>query len=395
MSLMVAAFLTGYLYKDARDVESLPYRPTAEAFLRNPDGSLAAKIVNMANKSFIKAPGGGVDPGESPEEGLLREIEEETGIRPKNLKLQEQVNWDWPDDWPVTSKQKDRYQKFRGEASHIYTGDVDTVGEATSTEGDAWAERPSVEAEKLLTFLKNSIDPKSSTYQGKGFDPYKKAQLRAVNALLGKEASETPYKQWLRDTGDATYYNAIADAEHRNRPGNRFIRALHAGSPGTTAYGPLQLNRQYLQDFIPGGRYASALEGKPKLQNYVQNLERQAQLFNLHGNTGGKSKGYDKRYDYINKGGTGTGIMGSTPEHQQQYKDAALAMMRHRVDKEFGGDWGKYLKTHRGASRTADPEYYKAYDASLKKQYADYIKRQQQRRLQLQQAAAKPTGAGQ
>jgi hypothetical protein len=146
------------------------------------------------------------------------------------------------------------------------------------------------------------------------------------------------------------------------------------------------LNKKYLRDFTKGGRYASALKDDDT-RNYVTNLERQAQLFAHHGNTGGKSKGYSKKFDYINKGGTGTGIMGSTPAHQEQYKKAAIAMMRHRVNKEFGGDWNKYLVRHRGRSEQQDPEYYKAYKDSLQKQYKEYVDRQNQRRRQ----AAAPT----
>ncbi len=209
------------------------------------------------------------------------------------------------------------------------------------------------------------------------------ATVAFLKGYMWKESSDnTSFEQWSKDTGPVTYYNAIADAEHRNRPGSRFIRALHAGGSGTTAYGPVQLNRQYLQDFTKGGRYASALKDDAT-RNYVTNLERQAQLFAQHGNTGGKSKGYSKEFDYINKGGTGTGIMGGTPSQQEQYKKAAIEMMKHRVNKEFGGDWNKYLVKHRGRTEQQDPEYYKAYKDSLQKQYKEYVGRQNQRRRQM------------
>ena len=200
------------------------------------------------------------------------------------------------------------------------------------------------------------------------------AAMAFLKGYMHKEAAD-PYAAWLRQAGPSTHYQAIADAEHRNRPGTRFIRALHAGGSGTTAYGPVQLNRRYLQDFTKGGRYESALKDD-NVKNYVRNLERQAQLFAQHGNTGGKSKGYSKKFDYINKGGTGTGILGSTPEQQAQYKDAAMSMMKHRVDKEFGGNWNKYLQKHRGRTAKQDPKYYKAYGDSLKRQHQEHIKKQ-------------------
>lgn len=76
------AFLEGYMHKESRDASMLPYRPTAEAFLRNPDGTLAVKVIRTPSKEFIKSPGGGIDEGETPEAGLLRELTEETGITP-------------------------------------------------------------------------------------------------------------------------------------------------------------------------------------------------------------------------------------------------------------------------------------------------------------------------
>ena len=207
-----------------------------------------------------------------------------------------------------------------------------------------------------------------------------------LKGYMYKEAFDnTSYEEWKRNTGPATFYNAIADAEHHNRPSTRFIRSGYTKA-GTTAYGPVQANKQYLEDFLPTGRYASVLADSPRLKDYVAGLVSQADKFLLHGNMKGKLKGYDPKYDYYDRGGTGLGHMGSTDVQKALYKTALTKMMKHRVDKEFGGDWDKYLVTHRWGrpdKAKPDPHYYKAYGDSLKKQYNDYIERQKARRAQM------------
>ena len=94
----------------------------------------------------------------------------------------------------------------------------------------------------------------------------------------------------------------------------------------------------------------------------------------------GKLKGYDPKYGYFNKAGTGLGDMGTSDVQKALYKTALTKMMTHRVNKEFGGNWDKYLEKHRGRTAKQDPEYYKAYNDSLKKQYEKYIGRQADRR---------------
>jgi 8-oxo-dGTP pyrophosphatase MutT (NUDIX family) len=175
-------YMLGYLFKIGRDVAKLPYRPTAEAFLRDEKGNVVAFVKQKpgSNQSFLKMPGGGIDPEESPEEGVAREIEEETGITPKNLRLVEDVRWDWPKSWAMSDKQKERYKKFRGEHSHLFVGEVGKKGKPTSQEGDAWDEVPSTSPEDARKEIETSLNPKSKTYQGEGYSPYKRAQLRAL-----------------------------------------------------------------------------------------------------------------------------------------------------------------------------------------------------------------------
>jgi putative (di)nucleoside polyphosphate hydrolase len=62
------------------DKAALPYRPAAGVMLLNRDGRV---WVGQRLDSTLEAwqmPQGGLDPGEEPEDGALRELEEETGI---------------------------------------------------------------------------------------------------------------------------------------------------------------------------------------------------------------------------------------------------------------------------------------------------------------------------
>jgi hypothetical protein len=100
------------------------------------------------------------------------------------------VDWDWPESWPVSDKQKERYKQFRGESAHIFTGDVDAIGRPTSQEGDAWEEPPKMSTEEARDFLKRSIDPTNPFYQGPAYDRYKKAQLAAILSIIQHNRKE-------------------------------------------------------------------------------------------------------------------------------------------------------------------------------------------------------------
>src|SRR3712207_6268250 len=62
------------------DKESLPYRPGAGVMLLNREGKVFVAQRLDSSLDAWQMPQGGLDEGEDPQEGALRELEEETGI---------------------------------------------------------------------------------------------------------------------------------------------------------------------------------------------------------------------------------------------------------------------------------------------------------------------------
>lgn len=84
------------------DFSSLPYRPAAAIMLLNPENRV---WVGQRMDSTLEAwqmPQGGLDEGEAPEAGALRELEEETGIAAHLVEIiaqsREQLLYDLPED---------------------------------------------------------------------------------------------------------------------------------------------------------------------------------------------------------------------------------------------------------------------------------------------------------
>jgi putative (di)nucleoside polyphosphate hydrolase len=63
-------------------IQDLPYRPAAGVMLINADNKVFVAQRLDSTLEAWQMPQGGLDPGEDPEAGALRELEEETGVRP-------------------------------------------------------------------------------------------------------------------------------------------------------------------------------------------------------------------------------------------------------------------------------------------------------------------------
>lgn len=67
----------------SKKAEEMPWRERVEVYTRHPQSGKIYGGVWDTDKSFA-VPGGGIDPGETPEQAALRELEEETGIKATN-----------------------------------------------------------------------------------------------------------------------------------------------------------------------------------------------------------------------------------------------------------------------------------------------------------------------
>lgn len=82
------------------DISALPYRPCAGVMLVNEDNRVfvGQRIDNRAEA--WQMPQGGIDEGEDPEAAAIRELGEETGIRPELIEIiartQEDLTYDLP-----------------------------------------------------------------------------------------------------------------------------------------------------------------------------------------------------------------------------------------------------------------------------------------------------------
>lgn len=64
------------------------YRPCVGAMLINPRGeAFVGKRIDNREGDFWQMPQGGVDPGEDLQAALLREVQEETGVKPRHLAI--------------------------------------------------------------------------------------------------------------------------------------------------------------------------------------------------------------------------------------------------------------------------------------------------------------------
>ena len=98
----------------------LPYRPAAAVMLLNgADKVFVAQRIDSALEAW-QMPQGGLDDGEDPEAGALRELEEETGIAPHLVEILGRA----PDvllyDLPPELRGKIWGGKYRGQAQHWF-----------------------------------------------------------------------------------------------------------------------------------------------------------------------------------------------------------------------------------------------------------------------------------
>ena len=123
--------------------ESLPYRPAAGVMLLNREGKVFVAQRLDSTLEAWQMPQGGLDEGEEPLAGALRELEEETGIGAEHVELLARcphiLHYDLPDDM-LGKIWKGRY---RGQSQDWFllrfTGtDADVNIETAEPEFRAW-----------------------------------------------------------------------------------------------------------------------------------------------------------------------------------------------------------------------------------------------------------------
>jgi len=122
---------------------ALPYRPAAAVMLLNNENRVfVAQRIDSALEAW-QMPQGGLDPGEDPEAGALRELEEETGIPPRLVKILAKAPVELLYDLPPELLGKIWGGKYRGQSQHWFVArflgrDSDINLETADPEFRAW-----------------------------------------------------------------------------------------------------------------------------------------------------------------------------------------------------------------------------------------------------------------
>lgn len=144
------------------DPTSLPYRPAAAIMLLNSENRV---WVGQRRDSTLEAwqmPQGGLDEGEEPEAGALRELQEETGIASHLVEIiarsRQELLYDLPADL-VGKLWKGRY---RGQRQHWFLGrflgtDTDVHLDTAEPEFRAWRWVAAEELPHLIVPFKRTL----------------------------------------------------------------------------------------------------------------------------------------------------------------------------------------------------------------------------------------------
>jgi putative (di)nucleoside polyphosphate hydrolase len=128
---------------EAADPSSLPYRPGAGVMLLNGDNKVfVAQRIDSTLEAW-QMPQGGLEPGENPEEGALRELEEETGIARDKVEIVAVAPVPLTYDLPPDLVGKLWKGRWRGQRQYWYLArflgqDFDVNIETANPEFRAW-----------------------------------------------------------------------------------------------------------------------------------------------------------------------------------------------------------------------------------------------------------------
>ncbi len=144
------------------DKQSLPYRPAAGVMLINREGKVFVAQRLDSTLEVWQMPQGGLDEGEDPETGALRELEEETGIRRELVDIvaraKDELCYDLPEDLVgVVWKQKWRGQRQTWFLARFTGTDADVNIETADPEFRAWKWADAAELPAMIVPFKKKL----------------------------------------------------------------------------------------------------------------------------------------------------------------------------------------------------------------------------------------------
>lgn len=144
------------------DPDSLPYRPGAGVMLLNREGKVFVAQRLDSTLEAWQMPQGGLDPGEAPEDGALRELEEETGIAPDKVEILARCAEPLTYDLPRELAGKLWRGRWRGQRQHWFLarflGEDEDVNIATEQpEFRAWKWADPAELPTMIVPFKKQL----------------------------------------------------------------------------------------------------------------------------------------------------------------------------------------------------------------------------------------------
>lgn len=153
----------------------LPFRINCEGYIIDGKGNILALD---SGKGYIIFPGGGIDENETPEEGMAREIFEETGAIVTNISKLAVLKIIWGQKWAKTEKQKKRYELFQGDEMHFFKGFIKEFKNNSFQEDDYWKGKKLMPIKEVIEIIENS-KPFS-----KDEEKYRETQIKLLKEIL-------------------------------------------------------------------------------------------------------------------------------------------------------------------------------------------------------------------
>jgi putative (di)nucleoside polyphosphate hydrolase len=144
------------------DLTSLPYRPAAAIMLLNRQNRVWVGQRRDTTLEAWQMPQGGLDEGEAPKDGALRELHEETGINSNLVEIVAQAQQEYLYDLPEDLIGKLWKGRYRGQRQYWFLArflgtDADVKIETAEPEFRAWRWVEAEELPRLIVPFKRAL----------------------------------------------------------------------------------------------------------------------------------------------------------------------------------------------------------------------------------------------